>query len=60
MSNLYNEKWQVEQFVFRFKNGNRKYLMVRGIAEQIIRLLTEQGPLLTSAIMAVVHALRES
>lgn len=30
------------------KNGNRKYLEIRGIAEQIVnRLLAEQGELLT-------------
>ncbi|HEY6883430.1 MAG TPA: hypothetical protein VI278_05265 [Nitrososphaeraceae archaeon] len=58
---LYNERSQLEQFVSRFKNSDRKYLEIRGIAEQIVnRLLAEQGALLTSAIMAVIQALREN
>jgi hypothetical protein len=59
VSNLSNEKDQLEQFVSRFKNGNRKYLEIRSIAEQIVYgLLSEHGALLTSVIIAVVHALR--
>ena len=55
VNDLYNEKCQLEQFVSRFKNGNRNYLEIRGTAEEIVnRLLAEQGPLLTSAIIAVV------
>jgi predicted nuclease with TOPRIM domain len=55
VSNLSNEKDQLEQFVSRYKNGNRNYLEIRGTAEEIVnRLLAEQGPLLTSAIIAVV------
>jgi hypothetical protein len=43
VSSLYNEKCELEQFVSRFKNGNREYLEIRGTAEQIVnRLLTEQ------------------
>ena len=35
--------------------------MIRSIAQQIVnRLLAEQGALLTSAIIAVVQALREN
>jgi hypothetical protein len=61
VNDLYNEKCQVEQFVSRFKNGNRNYLKIRGTAEQIVnRQLAEQGALLTSAIIAVVQALREN
>jgi Lhr-like helicase len=56
---LCNEKSQLEEFVSRFKNGNREYLMIRSIAEQIVNtLLAECGALLTSAIVAVVEALR--
>jgi hypothetical protein len=59
VSNRSNEKDQLEEFVTRFKNGNRKYLEIRCIAEQIVNeFLTEQGALLTSAIIAVVQALR--
>ncbi|MBV9178529.1 MAG: hypothetical protein JO297_16005 [Nitrososphaeraceae archaeon] len=59
VDDLYNEKSRLEQYVFRFKNGNRKYLEIRGIAEEIVnRLLAERGPLLTSVIIAVIQALR--
>jgi hypothetical protein len=58
-SSLYNEKSQLEEFVSRFKNGNRTYLEIKGVAEQIVYgLLSEQGALLTSTIIAVVQALR--
>jgi hypothetical protein len=59
VNDLYNEKCQLEQFVSRFKYNNRNYLKIKSIAEQIVYgLLAEQGALLTSAIMAVVQALR--
>ncbi|MBV9179620.1 MAG: hypothetical protein JO297_21535 [Nitrososphaeraceae archaeon] len=59
VNDLYNEKSRLEEFVSSYKNTNRKYLKIRGIAEQIVnRLLAEQGPLLTSTIIAVVQALR--
>ena len=59
VNELYNERCQLERFIARFKNGNRKYLEIRSIAEQIVYgLLSEQGALLTSAIIAVVQALR--
>ena len=59
VNDLYNEKCQLEQFVTRFKNGNREYLMIRSIAEQIVYgLLSEHGELISSAIMSVVQALR--
>ena len=61
VDDLYNEKCHLEQFVSRYKNGNRSYLEIRSIAEQIVNmLLAEHGALLTSAIIAVVHALREN
>ena len=57
--NLQNEIHHTEQFVSRYKNTDKKYLKIKSIAEQIVnRLLTEQGPLLTSVIIAVVQALR--
>jgi hypothetical protein len=41
------------------ENGNRKYLEIKSIVEELVdRLLTEQGGLLTSALLAVVEALR--
>ncbi|MBV9179443.1 MAG: hypothetical protein JO297_20640 [Nitrososphaeraceae archaeon] len=59
VNGLYNQKSRLEQFVFRFKNRNRKYLLIRGIAEEIVYgLLAEHGEILTSAIIAVVQALR--
>ena len=59
VSSLYNEKCQLEQFVSGYKNGNRNHLGTRSIVEKIVnRLLAEHGALLTSAIIAVVHALR--
>ena len=36
VDDLYNEKCQLEQFVSRYKNGNREYLEIRGVAEQIV------------------------
>jgi hypothetical protein len=43
----------------RFRNGNKKYLKIKGtVEEQANRLLTEQGWLLTSALLAVIEALR--
>ena len=57
--NIQKEIHQTEQFVSRYKNTDKKYLKIRGIAEQNVNgLLAEQGPLLTSAIIAVVQALR--
>jgi hypothetical protein len=54
-----NQKHQLEQFVFRFKNSNKKYLKVKTIAEEVVnRLLTEQEPLLNLALKAVIEALR--
>jgi hypothetical protein len=45
--------------LFWFRNSKKKYLEIKGIAEELVnRLLTEQGGLLTSALLAVVEALR--
>ena len=58
---LYNEKCHLEEFVSSYKNGNRNYHEIKSIAEQIVYgLLSEHGALLTSAIIAVVQALREN
>ena len=47
------------KFVFRFRNSNKKYLKIKSIAEEHVnKLLTEQGGLLTSALIAVIEALR--
>jgi hypothetical protein len=57
--NLQDQKHQLEQFVFRFKNSNKKYLKVKSIAEEVVnRLLTEQESLLDLALNAVIEALR--
>lgn len=43
----------------RFRNSDRKYLEIKSIVEeQVNRLLTEQGGLLNSVLLAVVEALR--
>jgi hypothetical protein len=56
---LQTEKNKIEQFVIRFRNSNKKYLKIKSIAgEHVNRLLTEQGGLLTSALLAVIEALR--
>jgi hypothetical protein len=56
---LQNQKHQLEQFAFRFKNGNEKYLQIKSMAEQVVdRLLAERKSLLSSALVAVVEALR--
>jgi chromosome segregation ATPase len=33
---LQNQKHQLEQFLFRFKNSNKKYLKVKSIAEELL------------------------
>ena len=54
-----NQKHQLEQSVSRFKNSNKKYLKVKGVAkEHVNRLLTEEEPLLELALKAVIEALR--
>jgi hypothetical protein len=43
----------------RFRNGNKKYLKIKSIAEeQVNRLLTEQAGLLISDLLAVIEGLR--
>jgi hypothetical protein len=43
----------------RFRNSNKDYLKIKSIVEeQVNRLLTEQGGILTSALLAIVEALR--
>jgi chromosome segregation ATPase len=56
---LLNERLQLQQVVSRFKDGNEKYLQIKSIAEiDIDRLLAERKSLLSSALIAVVEALR--
>jgi len=56
---LQNQKNKLEQFVFRFRNSNKKYLKIKSVAEEVVdRLLAKQGGLLTSALLAVVESLR--
>jgi hypothetical protein len=56
---LQNEKNKLEQFVLMFRSSNKKYLKIKGIVEeQVNRLLIEHSGLLTSALLAVVEALR--
>jgi cell division septum initiation protein DivIVA len=59
IENLHNERSELQQFVFRFKSSNRRYLQIKSMAEQVVnRLLAERKSLLTSALVAVVEALR--
>jgi chorismate mutase len=56
---LFNERSELQQFVSRFKNSDSKYLQIKRIAEQVVdRLLKARKSLLTSALIAVVEALR--
>jgi chromosome segregation ATPase len=56
---LFNERRQLQQFVYRFKNSNKKYLKIKSIAEEVVDiLLAERKALLSSALVAVVEALR--
>ena len=56
---LYDDMRQLERFVSRFRNTNRKYLRIKSIAEeQVNRLLSEQEPLLDLALNSVIEALR--
>ena len=56
---LLNERRQLQQFVFRFKNSNEKYLKIKDVAEEHVNsLLTEEESLLDLALNAVVEALR--
>jgi hypothetical protein len=56
---LHNERSDLQQFVSRFKNSDRRYNQIKRIAEEIVdRLLKERESLLSSALVAVVEALR--
>ena len=56
---LQNQKHKLEQFIYRFKNGNKKYLKVKSIAEEHVnRLLIEEETLLDLALKAVIETLR--
>jgi len=56
---LFNERSELQQFVSRFKNSDKRYLQIKRIAEQVVdRLLKERKSLLTSALVAVIEALR--
>ena len=59
IDHLFDERSELQQFVFRFKNSNEKYLKIKSIAEEVVdRLLKERKSLLSSALVAVVEALR--
>jgi predicted RNase H-like nuclease (RuvC/YqgF family) len=59
IEHLHNERSELQRFVFRFKNSNRQYLQIKRIAEEVVdRILAERKSLLTSALIAVVEALR--
>src|SRR5690349_6489451 len=59
IEHLYDEKRQIEQFVSRFRNTNRRYLKIKSIAEEYVnKLLADQEPLLDLALNAVIEALR--
>jgi hypothetical protein len=52
---LQNQKHQLEQFVYRFKNNNKKYLKIKSIVEEVVnRLLTDEETLLDLALNAVI------
>ena len=56
---LFNERSELRQFVSRFKNSDKRYLQIKGIAEEVVdRFLAERKSLLNSALVAVVEALR--
>lgn len=56
---LQNQKHQLEELVSRFKTSNKKYLKIKSVAEEVVdRLLAERKSLLSSALLAVVEALR--
>ena len=59
IDHLLNERRQLQQFVFRFKNSNDKYLKIKDAAEEHVnRLLTDEETLLDLALTAVIEALR--
>jgi transposase len=53
------KKEQLQDFVTRFKNGNKKYLEIKGIAQEHVNyLLTQRKRMLTVTIIAVIEALK--
>jgi hypothetical protein len=55
---IFNERRQLQQFVLRFRNSDRRYLQIKDAAEEHVnRLLKEQEPLLDLALKAVIEAL---
>jgi DNA-binding CsgD family transcriptional regulator len=59
IDHLFNERSQLQQFVSRFKNSDRRYLLIKSVAEEHVnRLLREQESLLDLALKAVIEALR--
>ena len=55
---LFNERSELQQFVSRFKNSNKRYIQIKRITEVIDRLLAERKSLLTLALVAVIEVLR--
>jgi chorismate mutase len=56
---LFNERSELQQFVSRFKNSNKRYIQIKRITEEVIdRLLAERKSLLTLALVAVIEVLR--
>jgi chorismate mutase len=59
IEHLLNERSQLQQFVSRFKNTDRRYIQIKRIAKEVVdKLLVERKSLLTSALVAVIEALR--
>jgi DNA-binding Lrp family transcriptional regulator len=57
IEHLFNERSELQQFVSRFKNSDKRYLQIKGIAEEVVdRFLAELKSLLNSALVAVVEA----
>jgi hypothetical protein len=63
---LANQKQSLEEFVYKFRNTNKKYLKIKSVAEEHVNKLltqTEQDKktlLLSIALQSVILALRES
>jgi nucleoid-associated protein YejK len=56
IDHLFNERSQLQQFVSRFRNSDRRYLQIKDVAEEHVnRLLTEE-PLLDLALKAVIES----
>jgi hypothetical protein len=58
---LNNHKEQLEDFVASFKSGNKRYLEIKGVAQEHVNyLLTQRKTMLTIAIIAVIEAMKMS